>query len=58
MPPLGSTAPPRRRQKQNYIGTIVYQHGGRFETSRLVHINDQGAANSRSSSISTVRRGK
>ena len=29
-------------QKQNYIGTIVYQHGGRFETSRLIHINDQG----------------
>jgi len=29
-------------QKQNYIGTIVYQHGGRFETSRLVHLNDQG----------------
>jgi len=29
-------------QKQNYIGTIVYQHGGRFETSRLIHLNDQG----------------
>ncbi len=29
-------------QKQNYIGTIVYQHGGRVETSRLVHLNDQG----------------
>ena len=29
-------------QKQNYIGTIAYQHGGRFETSRLVHLNDQG----------------
>ena len=29
-------------QKQNYIGTIVYQHGGRVETSRLIHLNDQG----------------
>ncbi len=29
-------------QKQNYIGTILYQHGGRFETSRLVHLNEQG----------------
>jgi hypothetical protein len=29
-------------QKQNYVGTIIYQHGGRFETSRLVHLNDQG----------------
>jgi sigma-E factor negative regulatory protein RseB len=29
-------------QKQNYIGTIVYQHGGRVETSRLVHLNEQG----------------
>jgi len=29
-------------QKQNYVGTIAYQHGGRFETSRLVHLNDQG----------------
>lgn len=29
-------------QKQNYVGTIVYQHGGRFETSRLTHLNDQG----------------
>lgn len=24
----------------NYAGTIVFQHGGRVETSRLVHIND------------------
>ena len=30
-------------QKQNYIGTIVYQHGGRVETSRLVHLNEQGS---------------
>jgi sigma-E factor negative regulatory protein RseB len=30
-------------QKQNYIGTIVYQHGGRVEMSRLVHLNDQGS---------------
>lgn len=29
-------------QKQNYVGTIIYQHGGRFETSRLIHLNDQG----------------
>jgi sigma-E factor negative regulatory protein RseB len=26
----------------NYVGTIVYQHGGRLETSRLVHLNDLG----------------
>ena len=24
----------------NYVGTIVYQHGGRVETSRLVHLLD------------------
>ena len=29
-------------QRQNYVGTIVYQHGGRVETSRLVHLNDRG----------------
>ena len=29
-------------QQQNYVGVIVYQHGGRFETSRLVHLYDQG----------------
>jgi sigma-E factor negative regulatory protein RseB len=29
-------------QKQNYVGTIVYQHGGRVETSRLIHLNDKG----------------
>jgi sigma-E factor negative regulatory protein RseB len=27
----------------NYVGTIVYQHGGRVETSRLVHLNEGGA---------------
>jgi sigma-E factor negative regulatory protein RseB len=26
----------------NYVGTIVYQHGDRIETSRLVHLNDLG----------------
>lgn len=26
----------------NYSGTIVYQHGGRVETSRLVHVYDAG----------------
>jgi sigma-E factor negative regulatory protein RseB len=26
----------------NYVGTIVYQHGGRVETSRLTHLNDAG----------------
>jgi sigma-E factor negative regulatory protein RseB len=26
----------------NYVGTIVYQNGGRVETSRLVHLNDGG----------------
>ena len=29
-------------RRQNYVGTIVYQHGARFETSRLVHLNEQG----------------
>jgi sigma-E factor negative regulatory protein RseB len=27
----------------NYQGTIVFQHGGRVETSRLTHLNDNGA---------------
>ncbi|MEO8849470.1 MAG: MucB/RseB C-terminal domain-containing protein [Casimicrobiaceae bacterium] len=27
---------------QNYVGTIVYQHGGHVETSRLAHIYDNG----------------
>jgi sigma-E factor negative regulatory protein RseB len=27
----------------NYAGTLVYQHGGRIETSRLVHMNANGA---------------
>jgi sigma-E factor negative regulatory protein RseB len=26
----------------NYTGTIVYQHGGKVETSRLIHLNDRG----------------
>ena len=26
----------------NYTGTVVYQHGGLFETSRLIHLNDRG----------------
>jgi sigma-E factor negative regulatory protein RseB len=26
----------------NYVGTIVYQHGGRVETSRLAHLRDGG----------------
>jgi sigma-E factor negative regulatory protein RseB len=26
----------------NYVGTIVYQHGAKVETSRLVHFNDRG----------------
>jgi sigma-E factor negative regulatory protein RseB len=30
-------------RQHNYVGTIVYQHGGRVETSRLVHLNDGGA---------------
>ena len=38
----GSRAPPRRRRQLNYVGTIVYQHGGHVETSRLVHLNDGG----------------
>jgi len=27
---------------QNYVGTIVYQHGGHVQTSRLAHIFDNG----------------
>ena len=30
-------------QQQNYMGTIVYQHGGHVETSRLVHLFDNGS---------------
>jgi sigma-E factor negative regulatory protein RseB len=26
----------------NYVGTVVYQHGGRIETSRITHWNDAG----------------
>jgi sigma-E factor negative regulatory protein RseB len=26
----------------NYVGTIIYQHGGYVETSRLTHLNDLG----------------
>jgi len=26
----------------SYVGTIVYQHGARVETSRLIHFNDHG----------------
>ncbi len=29
-------------RQQNYVGTIVYQHGGHVETSRLVHLNEHG----------------
>ena len=27
----------------NYVGTIVYEHGGRVETSRLVHLLEAGS---------------
>lgn len=27
----------------NYTGTLVYQHAGRVETTRLVHLNDAGS---------------
>jgi len=30
-------------QQQNYTGTIVYQHGGHVETSRLVHLFENGS---------------
>ena len=30
-------------QQQNYMGTIVYQHGGHVETSRLVHLFENGS---------------
>jgi len=26
----------------NYLGTVIYQHGGYVETSRLIHLNDLG----------------
>jgi sigma-E factor negative regulatory protein RseB len=26
----------------NYVGTVVYQYGGRVETSRLIHLNEDG----------------
>jgi sigma-E factor negative regulatory protein RseB len=29
-------------RKLNYVGTVVYQHAGHVETSRLVHLNDGG----------------
>ena len=29
-------------RQQNYVGTVVYQHGSHVETSRLVHLNDLG----------------
>ncbi|MEP7181598.1 MAG: MucB/RseB C-terminal domain-containing protein [Betaproteobacteria bacterium] len=29
-------------RKLNYVGTIVYQHAGLGETSRLVHLNENG----------------
>ncbi len=29
-------------QSLNYTGTIVFQHGARVETSRIVHLNDDG----------------
>jgi len=29
-------------RKLNYVGTIVYQHAGHVETSRLVHLNEGG----------------
>ena len=38
----------RRRAQLNYVGTIVYQHGGRVETSRLVHIFDERRRSPRS----------
>ena len=41
----------------NYVGTIVYQHGGRIETSRLV--SSRGPTASRKNRpISTVRRAR
>ena len=32
----------RARRSRITSGTIVYQHGGRVETSRLVHLNEHG----------------
>src|SRR4030095_16891635 len=37
---LGAPAAPRAL---NYTGTLVYQHAGRVETTRLVHLNDGGS---------------
>ncbi|MBS0321091.1 MAG: MucB/RseB C-terminal domain-containing protein [Proteobacteria bacterium] len=36
---------------QNYVGTIVYQHNGRVETSRLAHIADNGQEFERMTSL-------
>ena len=38
----GSRVPRTRAKSLNYVGTIVFQYGGRVETSRLVHLNDSG----------------
>ena len=59
-PRMRSPGSPVRRtaaRQLNYVGTIVYQHGGRVETSRLTHLNDIGRS-SRSSSTSTARRAR
>ncbi len=33
----------RAARELNYVGTIVYQHGARVETSRLTHLYENGA---------------
>jgi sigma-E factor negative regulatory protein RseB len=42
---------------QNYVGTIVYQHGGRVETSRLAHIFANGEEEDRLVSLDGPARG-
>ena len=35
----------------NYVGTIVYQHGGRIETSRLYHVADSSGESEKLSNL-------
>ena len=40
MPPTGCSARRPPRASSTTVGTLVYQHGGRIETSRLYHLRD------------------
>jgi sigma-E factor negative regulatory protein RseB len=43
-------------KQQNYTGTILYQHGGRSLSSRLVHLNDSGIEQSKLVNLEGPRR--